>query len=371
MGKESVRERFRELINRCAQCGTCTAACPASDVSDYHIRKIVRRLQLDMETGKEFLEKMPWLCTQCGRCHVLCNEGLEIPELIMALRVLALDEGLGPEVAKQVSEAIRETSSPYKSLTRTKSSWVDDTVKVDPDSETLYWVGCTPSIMSQNIARATAKILDKIGGGFRLLDNEPCCGEPLITLGLVEEAKEVAGRVVEAIKASGAKRIVTSCSGCYNTFKNLYPKKLGMEIPGVEILHVSQLLEKIEGKDLKLKEPVRIVYHDPCSLGRHSGVYDPPRELLKSIEGVELVEMDPTRELSICCGGGGGLWSLNRQMAMEIASRKLEKSLRNVEADAIVTCCPVCYNNFRYTLKKAKSPLKVYELAEIVAMALE
>jgi len=370
MSSTSVRERYLDLINRCVQCGTCTASCCSTDVSDFHIRKIVRRLQLDMEIDQEFLAKIPWLCTQCGRCHDLCIESLDLPDLIMALRHFAIEKDLAPEVTKGLTEDIKD-GSPYKSSTRTKSSWIDSSIKIDPDSETLYWAGCTPSIMSQNIAKASAKVLEKMGGGFRVLEDEPCCGEPLIALGLYDDAKEVAIKTIEAIKASGVKKVVTSCSGCFHTFSNSYPNKLGVSLDDIEVLHISQFLKDMEGKQLKFKEPMRITYHDPCSLGRENDVYDEPRELLKSIEGLELVEMDPTREHTMCCGGGGGLWSLNRQMAMEIASNKLEKSMHHGDVDAIVTCCPMCYNNFRYTLKKMKSPIKAYELSEVIAMALE
>jgi Fe-S oxidoreductase len=227
--------------------------------------------------------------------------------------------------------------------------------------------------MSQNIARATALVVDKIGGGFRVLEEEPCCGEPLVALGLMDEAAESAEKAVEALRSavtSGVTRIVTSCAGCYNTFTHSYPETLGKAIEGVEIMHLAQYLGQISDKKLELEEPLTITYHDPCSLGRHAGVYDAPREVLQSIEGLELKEMDPSREETMCCGGGGGVWSVNRKLAMEMASNKLEKSMRGLEADAIVTSCPMCYNNFRYTLKRGKSPMRVYELSEIVAMAL-
>jgi Fe-S oxidoreductase len=344
------------------------------DVSEFHVRKIVRRLQLDLEIDNGFLAKIPWLCTQCSRCRELCDQNLDLPDMIMALRQVAIEQGLVPEAAGKVSNAIRETGSPYKSLTRTKSSWINDSVNITPDAETLCWIGCTPSIMSQNIARATASVADKLGGGFRVLTEEPCCGEPLLSLGLMDEATEAAERAVEALRsatASGVTKIVTSCAGCFNTFTNSYPKELGVEVTGAEIMHLSQYLGQLSDKKLELKEPLTVTYHDPCSLGRNCGVYDAPRELLKSIEGLTLTEMNPSREQTMCCGGGGGVWSVNRNMAMEIASKKLERSTLGFETDAVVTSCPMCYNNFRYTVKRNKLPLRVYELSEIVAMALE
>jgi Fe-S oxidoreductase len=291
--------------------------------------------------------------------------------MIMSLRQLAVDEGLAPEAAKEVWAAINETGSPYRSRTRTKSSWMDDDIPITPEADTLCWLGCTPSIMSRNIVRATASVMHELGNGFRVLENEPCCGEPLLALGLMEEARETASKAVQAIRASGVKRLVTSCGGCYTAFTSFYPERLGVEIPDVEVQHLSQFLGRTEKKKLALREPLRVTYHDPCSLGRHSGVYDAPRELLRSIEGLDLVEMSPTRAETICCGGGGGMWSIDRKMAMEMASRKLEKSTMGPDVDAVVTSCPMCYNNFRYTLKRMKSPLRVYELSEVVEIALK
>jgi Fe-S oxidoreductase len=339
-------------------------------VSDFNVRKIVRRLQLDRETDNGFLETIPWLCTQCSRCRTFCNDGLDLPDLVMALRRVALEKDLAPEAAGELWAAVKETGSPYKSMTRTKSSWIDDSVEVTSDAETLCWLGCTPSIMSQNIARATAAVMGELSGGFKILEDEPCCGEPLVALGLMDEAKETGEKAVEAIRSSGVRRIVTSCAGCYHTLKHTYPTKLGIEFPDLEVLHLSQYVGEMEDKKLELEDPLRVTYHDPCSLGRHSGVYDAPREILSSIEGLELLEMDPTREETECCGGGGGLWSVDRKMAMEMASRKLARGLAGLDVDAIVTTCPMCYNNFRYTLKKMKSPVQVYELSEIIAMAL-
>jgi Fe-S oxidoreductase len=339
-------------------------------VSDFNIRKIIRCLQLDLEIDDGFLETIPWLCTQCSRCRVFCNDGLDLPDLISALRQIALEKGLAPQAAGRLWTAVKETGSPYRSLTRKKSSWIDDRVRIAPDAETLCWFGCTARIMTQNIARATAMVMSRLGGGFKILESEPCCGEPLVALGLMKEAKEAGEKAVEAIRTSGVRRIVTPCAGCYYTFKSTYPTKLGLELNDVDILHLSQLLGEEAGHKLALEEPMSVTYHDPCSLGRHAGVYEAPREVLESVEGLELEEMDPTKEKSQCCGGGGGVWSVDRKMAMEMASRKLVRGLGNIEVDAIVTTCPMCYNNFRYTLKNMKSPVRVYELSEIVAMAI-
>ncbi|MEM1538270.1 MAG: (Fe-S)-binding protein [Candidatus Nezhaarchaeales archaeon] len=367
-----IEERFKELIRRCAQCGTCTASCPLKDVSDFNIRKLVRRVQLNLFNTREFLARYPWLCTQCYRCQVLCTEELEIPKLVLALRELALKSGMAPSQVYEALEAIRKFNSPYRSLTRTKTSWLKQPFQLSTRVHLLYWVGCTPSIKARGIAEATLKALKGLNLEFKLLNDEPCCGEPLIRLGLIDEARLVALKTVKAVEEAGVEAIVTPCSGCYNAFIKLYPETLGVEFPSVKVMHVSQLLEQnLKGAGLRLNEPLTLTYHDPCSLGRHSGVYDAPRKALNSIDGVKLVEINPTRDYATCCGGGGGLWPLNYEMAMEIAYKKLVKEVLPLNVEGLATCCPLCYMNFKLTSTKRKLPLRIYDLTEVVSMAIQ
>ncbi len=365
-----ITEQYKELIRRCEQCGTCTASCPTSDVSEFNIRRLVRHLQLDMHEEEEFLARYPWLCTLCYRCKELCTEGLEIPKLVSALRGLALEKNAAPREVHDVLNVIKNNNSPYKFTGKTKTSRIDPPLQSSEDAKTLYWIGCTPSIRTPNIALATAEMLKRAGSGYKSLGEEPCCGEPLICLGFLEEAKGIAMKVKGAIEGAKVEQLIAPCSGCYNAFTRLYPEILDVEISGVEILHSSQFLVKnLSG--LRLEEPMTVTYHDPCTLGRHAGVYEEPRALLESIEGITLVEMDKNRQFSTCCGGGGGLPSLDPKTAMEIAYRKLEREVVPLEVDALVTACPMCYLNFKLTSQKKKIPLKVHDLNEIAAMSLK
>ena len=203
-----ITEEFKDIIRACEQCGTCTASCPTKEASDFNIRKVVRYLQLELHEDKDFLSKYPWLCTQCLRCSELCTEGLAIPKLVMALRKLALINEAAPENVHSLSQSIKEFDSPYQSQTRTKETWINKKLgnsRQSSDADLLYWVGCTPSIMAPNIANSTAEVLTRLDLKFKILNNEPCCGEPLISLGLIDEAKNTADKVkkmVEIIRAS-------------------------------------------------------------------------------------------------------------------------------------------------------------------------
>jgi Fe-S oxidoreductase len=289
----------------------------------------------------------------------------------MALRELALKNAAEPESVHSVSKGVKEFDSPYQSQTRTKESWIDkklDDSQKSSDADLLYWVGCTPSIMAPNIATATADVLKKLDFDYKILKGEPCCGEPLITLGLIDEAKGSAEKVKKAIEKSKIKKLVTSCSGCYNTFTKFYPEVLNVELSDVEILHISQVLSNNMGDDFKLEKQMTLTYHDPCSLGRHSQVYDAPRKVLESIEGLNFVELERTRECARCCGGGGGVLSIDYKMAMEIANNMLTNDILPLSVEGLVTCCPSCYLNFKRTALKNKLPIKIYDLSEVAAL---
>jgi len=366
-----ITEEFKDIIRTCEQCGTCTASCPTKEASDFNIRKVVRYLQLELHDDKDFLRKYPWLCTQCYRCQELCTEGLEIPKLVIALRKLALKNKAAPDNVHNLNKFIKKFDSPYQSQTRTKESWIDKKSGDNGQSteaDLLYWVGCTPSLMAPNIANATASVLSKLNLDYKTLKNEPCCGEPLITLGLINEAKEKAAQVKKVIENTNIAKLVTSCSGCYNTFTKSYPEELDVELSGIEVLHISQVLSNNMNEEFKLEKQMSLTYHDPCSLGRHSKVYDAPRKVLESIDGINFIELDRNKECARCCGGGGGVQSLDYKMSMEIANNMLKNDILPLGVEGLVTCCPSCYLNFKRTALKNKIPIKIYDLSEVATM---
>ncbi|MCX8204804.1 MAG: (Fe-S)-binding protein [Candidatus Nezhaarchaeota archaeon] len=352
------------------QCGSCTASCPLATLSNFNIRRLVRYAQLSLYERGEVLARYPWLCTLCSKCQVLCKKGLEIPKLVLAIRRVAVASKQAPPTIYEVSEAIEKLDSPYRSLTRSKASWAAKLeAKASAGSKLLYWVGCTLSFRAVEVARASAEALSKLGLDFKLLMNEPCCGEPLIELGLVEEARRAAARAVRAIEKAEVERVVTSCSGCYYAFTKLYPEVLGLRLPSVEVLHLSQLLERSIKRPLKLREALALTYHDPCTLGRQLGVYEAPRSVLNSIEGVSLVELPMNRADVNCCGGGGGLWMLNYEAATKTAYRKLVREVLPLKVRGLVTCCPMCYMNFSLAAKRSKLPISIYDISSVVSMS--
>jgi heterodisulfide reductase subunit D len=177
----------------------------------------------------------------------------------------------------------------------------------------------------------------------------------------------IAKHNIEVAQKINAKRIIFSCAGCFRTFKEDYPKILKSDL-GIEVSHVSEYLYDLlkEGKlELTKSFPHRVTYHDPCHLGRHTGVYDPPRELLKAIPKLELVEMSRTREKAWCCGAGGGVKSGFKEWSVDIAINRIEEA-EKTNAEYLVSSCPFCHRNLADAIEKRSSNLKILDITEIL-----
>ncbi len=240
-------------------------------------------------------------------------------------------------------------------------------------AEVLYWVGCTAAYRVQETARATIEILRKAGVDFTLLGTEEgCCGSVLLRTGQNESVEEkIAGANVEKIMATGAKTLVTSCAGCYRTFNEDYKSIIG-KLP-FEVSHISEYLESLvkQGRIKFATElPMKVTYHDPCHLGRHSGLYEPPRNVIRKIPGLTLTEMAKNREESGCCGAGGGLRSAYKELSHRIAADRLELDALPTGAEALITPCPFCVLNFKDAANTYGIRIEILDLVELVSKAL-
>ncbi len=229
---------------------------------------------------------------------------------------------------------------------------------------------------TQEIAKTTIQLLKKAGVEFKLLGGEEwCCGSVLLRTGNVTIARKMMEHNLEAFKNSGAKTIITSCSGCYRTIKKDYPK-LTDENFEFEILQTTELLKKlIEDGKLKFKPAnpngnIKITYHDPCHLGRHMGVYDAPRDVLQAIPAIELVEMARTRENARCCGYGGGVASASKELAQQMSDTRLKEAI-DTGAQILTSACPFCTFSLREAAARNNADIKVMDLTEVVAQFVE
>ncbi len=231
-------------------------------------------------------------------------------------------------------------------------------LKKDIVSKMIYFRGCVAREKLNNIADATEKILKHAGIDYKVLENETCCGSFLLRTGFTSDAKEVMKNTLNEI---GEEKIITSCAGCYKTFKKDYKEILGVEL---DVVHTSQLFNDLikKGKIMPLFLDKTVTYHDPCHLGRHLEEYDTPREILDNISN--LVEMERNKEKSRCCGAGGGVRAAFPEITENIAKMRI-KDAEDVEAEIIVTSCPFCILNLRSVSNDYK---KILDLSEIIML---
>ncbi|MFW9901245.1 MAG: (Fe-S)-binding protein, partial [Candidatus Thorarchaeota archaeon] len=279
--------------------------------------------------------------------------------------------GLGPmPEQKKYSEHVALEYNPYMEKHKDRTNWLPSNIKQSQDAKLAYFVGCTTSYREQSIAINTAEILNSLEVDFKILKDERCCGSPVYMTGQTEKAKEIAKANIDIFKSEGIEKIITSCAGCYRMLKDTYHMKFGLD-HNIEILHLPEFIEdKLNNNEIKFNKSLnmKITYHDPCHIGRHMGIYDPPREVLKNIPGIELIEMPRNRQNAWCCGSGGGVRSAFKDLSSFAANERIEEA-KETTAEALVSCCPFCLNQFKTNIKD--DGIKTYDLSELINKAIK
>lgn len=384
----------------CTRCGECTATCPTGGEAQeaelvtprgkiLRLRDMVRRqygLRAALLGAKDIpeaelkeLASRAYECTICGQCRTVCPAHLDTIEMWENMREFLVANGLGPMPAHEsIVKSIENYENPWMQPRTQRSKWarrVDKEVKVkDALKErpgTLFFVGCTaaydPNI--REMAVDTARVLGKAGADFGTLGNdEGCCGSTLLRTGLRDSAKRMAEKNIERFEKAAPSVIVTSCSGCFKTLRQDYPRLGKVD---AEVLHSTQyVLDMIRSGRLKPERRVegKVTFHDPCHLGRHNGLYDQPRMILESIPGLKLVEMERSRAESRCCGAGGGVKTAFPELAAKISALRVEDAERT-GADILATSCPFCYQSLKASIEAKGSKLRMMDLMELVRMS--
>jgi Fe-S oxidoreductase len=304
----------------------------------------------------------------------------------VSLRRIATEYGVFPTSVKSIrtiSASLTGEGNPLNEKREDRAKWAEGlSVKAfNEETEILYFPGCYLSYdpRLKKVAVATAGILKKAGVNFGILGSkENCCGESIRKTGDEELFKRLAKENIKTFIDNGVKRVLVSSPHCYHTFKNEYPEFM----VNFEVVHIAQYLaELIDAGRLELGKEYakKVTYHDPCYLGRHNGIYDPPREALKAVPGLELCEMPEARENSLCCGGGGGRIWMETPKGERFSDIRLEQAT-GVGAEVLVTACPYCITHFeesRLMLAEGEgnpagngNKLEIKDLTEIIQEAL-
>jgi Fe-S oxidoreductase len=368
---DGIKETGGEALKLCYQCGRCETVCPWDRVRGFFIRTIMHQAQLGMvDFGSEDL----WLCATCGACVENCPRGVKIIDVMRAMRRLLVPDGVVPASIpnlRSVMTSIASVGNPWLQEPENRTKWAKDLGVKDftEQTEILYFPCCTPAFdpRVQKVAQATAEILTKAGVDFGILGTkEVCCGESVRKAGNEDLFKHLAKENIKTFIDSGVKKILVSSPHCYHTFKNEYPEFK----TNFEVVHITQfLLELIQEGRLEFTKEFnkKITYHDPCYLGRHNGIYDEPRQVLRSIPGLELVEMADYRETALCCGGGGGRLWMETQKGERFADLRLQQVL-DVGAEVLAVACPYCiimFEDSRLALKDSEA-IQIKDITEII-----
>jgi Fe-S oxidoreductase len=418
-------EQYKGDMEMCCRCSACkfiplqkvtgyhyANVCPSISRFNFHSYSGGGRLNIGaamVRDGFKYSDKLldiVYNCQLCGACGVSCNYAMdmEVLEPIQEFRTHCVDDGKTHPALDKTIAGLRKEGSMVP-VTGKRGDWASGMNLVDITKQKVdvfYHVGCLTSYdkETQKLAKATAKILQKAGVNFGIAgDAEVCCGGRAYQMGYREDFLNQAKKNMAMIQKAGVKTVVTACADGYQAFKVLYDKA-GMK-GDLEVLHISEYIEKLikDGRlQLNKKVDVYVTYNDPCRLGRLGepwipwegkkipgdrfvfdppktyrrgthGVYEPPRNVLKSIPGIKFTEMTRIKEYAWCCGAGGGVRESNPEFAQWTALERIEEA-QSTGSEAIVSACPWCKKTFQEAVRNSGGNLQVYDIVELVEQAI-
>lgn len=377
-------------LHACLQCGYCNFVCPIQLNADrgfeswrvrgkmYYLKSYAhpgtfdRLLMRRPRITQEFVERI-YNCTACGYCQHVCHAGIRFNDRWEQVKEWLVKNGLGPlERHRALRSRVLAKHNPYDEPHEKREDWVPRTARRSRNPEVLYFAGCTASYRQQKIAADTLRVLEAAGVEYDILGrDEWCCGSPLIRTGqtdvLTDEKDGLVKHNLREIEKRGVGTVVTACAGCFMTLSHNYPIYAGKL--DFELYHLTQFVDKlISEKRLVLKRPLpkRVAYHDPCHIGRHFGIFEEPRRILRAFPDSTYLELPHNRYDSRCCGAGGGYKIQFNERAEYIASLRVKEALA-VGAEMLVSACPFCVTNLTAGAKLAGARIEVAELASLVA----
>jgi Fe-S oxidoreductase len=394
LGKFTKRQVLE--LDTCSHCALCTEICPAYNESKNHLHapgvrtsialklydkkhslwsKIFGKKKITEDEIRKLAESA-YHCSLCGRCMETCPFGFQTHELWIRIRSIVDSMESTPENVTRLASLLKENMNPYGLEPDTRLDWsfftdLNDAPELD-EAEIAYFVGCTTAYKGANhdAAFSICTLLEEIGETWTLLgEDEWCCGAPTVMGGNEEEAIKYAKHNTELLESKNVKKVITGCAGCYRMLKFEYPVMIGRK-PNFEVVHAVQYLcEKLNsGKLVVKKTDEKIIYHDPCELGRLSGIIREPREALSYFTS-NLLEFEDFGLDSKCCGGGGLLQAVDNDMRLNIVKEKLDEAVSK-GADILVSACPACKLAFVDGVREFEIGLEIRDIHEIVAKRL-
>jgi len=388
------------------KCGNCREVCPVFLETGHEAMVARGRVQLlkaalenrlDLTDG---LRDRIYACLNCNACYVTCPCGIEVDEVIHASRVAMLRAGKPlPDGLRLLRDRIGSEQNPYGEKQSERGAWLPEKYRRPRRSPVVFHAGCAISYANNRVGKMVLAILESAGADFMTMgDEEQCCGDPILRMGDVEGAEAQRRRNTDEYRKWGVETIVTSCAGCLKMFKKYYAvgqvgnlssvgsaqsevcskrlavspeSKVESRKSAFRVLHTLEWFAQLIGDGrLKPQKPLakRVAYFDGCDIGRHSGVFDAPRQVLRSIPGVEQIEFPAHHESSRCCGGP--LMASDPEMAASIASKRVREAL-DVGAELIAVACPTCMVNLKDGANRLGAKIEIQDVTALLHRTLK
>jgi Fe-S oxidoreductase len=366
--KYDFARTYRDQILKCSRCGYCQAVCPAFGATlrpalNARGKMLLLKEVMDgrLDLGDELIETL-FQCTTCASCTQGCPSGVKVPEIIKAVRKEMVHIGSCHPAFKGMNEILQKFTNIYG-----EEQPADLKRERNRKAELIYFIGCVGSYREMESTLDTLNLLDRLQVDYTLID-EVCCSGVLEDVGYSMNQGLVKGNL-EAILRLGAKTVITGCPYCFRTFTSK-PQYAPLQDQGVRVIHISQFLKDF---DLGVRTEKKVTYHDPCDLGRHSGIYEEPRQTIRKI-APHFMEMRHNRAEALCCGAGGGVRGAFPSNSIIMARRRLEEAVET-GAEVILTECNSCVHNLsnaksRYS-KFRKQNLEIYNTTVFINRLLE
>lgn len=347
-------------------------------------RSILDRLLLrSREPSSEFIQSI-YQCAECGACEEICHESLNLRDIWLEVKEsLVRHERALPDPIANLPDILKEYHSPYGKIKQTniptkRNELYSNQYKLPKKAKYVFFIGCATSSFVDSMVHSSFRILRKANVDFTVIADEWCCASVLALTGhgSSEVFREHARHNMSQIKATGAHMMIAACPWCYKSFSEMYPKYT--EEPDFEIIHFTQfLMELMDKGKIRIEKPFekQVTYHDPCKLGRLSGIFEPPRKILENIPGIKLVELLQNKSNCDCCGNYCGINSFEPELSLNMSLKKIHEAL-DTSSGVLVSSCPNCKHGLgnavteskkRDTQEKEDLDLEIIDLTELVA----
>jgi len=361
--KYDFERKYREQVLQCSRCGFCRAVCPVFGSTlrpalNARGKMLLLKEVMDgkIQLDDELVESL-FQCTTCASCFENCPSGVNVPDIIKQVRKDMVSIGICHPAFKGMNEVLKRHPNIYA-----EDEAEDFGREKNRRAEIVYFVGCVGLYREEESTEATLDLLDRLNVDYTLID-EVCCSGVLEDVGF-EINEDLARKNIELIFATGARTVITGCPYCSRTFNNK-PQYGELSEKGVNVLHISQFLKDF---DMGVKTDKRVTYHDPCDLGRHCGIYEEPRKIIRKI-APNFIEMPHHHADSLCCGAGGGVRGAYAKNSLAMARRRLQEA-EEIGAEVVLTECNSCVHNLS-NAKLRRQKFKVYNITRFINELME